>query len=64
MEENRKVLINESSIGNYLHDKLNIDVQNFNAALTNNYATISKTFKNKQLESHKSCLNIDKLRDS
>ena len=64
MEENRKVLIYRSVIGNYSHDKLNINVNNLNSALKNDYATISKTFKSKQLESRKSCLNLEKLRDS
>ena len=63
MEENRKVLINKIFVGNYLHDKLNVNLKILNTSLTNNFINISKTFQSKQLELHQSCLNLEKLRD-
>ena len=47
-----------------MYDKLNINVHNLNTVLTNNYANISKKIKSKKLKLHKSCLNLDKIRDS
>ena len=63
IEEYGKALINKSFVGDYLYDKLNINVCNLNKLLTNNYSTISQHFQSKQLELHKSCLNIKKFRD-
>ena len=55
--------MNKSFTGNHLHDKLNIKVCDLNSALTKKYATISQTFQRKQLELHKSCLNLEKIRE-
>ena len=45
VEENRKVLMNKSFLGNYLNDKLNINVNNVGKLLTNDCTTIYNFLK-------------------
>ena len=46
LEEIRRLLIHNSFIGNYLHDKLHMNVHNI-TKVTNNCTTMSATFEHK-----------------
>ena len=46
-EWHRTFLIHKSFVGKYFHDRLNINVNNSNKLLIDNYATNSQVFQNK-----------------